>query len=84
MKCYTVTANTYQNPVLKTEYKELSLTEAKLVTQILTDSFRSVECINDVTGEVMFNHYVSDEFLAPLATIPETLKTVEDALNGKY
>jgi hypothetical protein len=84
MKCYTVAAQNYQSPKISVEYPGLSITEAKLVCSILTDSFRNVDCNNELTGESMFNHYVSEDFFTPLATIPETLKTVEDALNGKY
>lgn len=83
MKCCTVTADTHQNPTIKVEFKALTLAEAKLVAHILTGGFRSVECVNDLTGEVMKQYYVSDEFFAPIYTVSEALKNVEALLNGQ-
>lgn len=83
MKCCTVTANTNQNPTIAAEFTGLTLQEARLVAHTLTGGFRSVECVNNITGEVMQQWYVSDEFFRPIFTIPECIKNVEDILNGR-
>ena len=83
MKCCTVTADTHQNPTVKVEFKDLTLAEAKLVAHILMGGFRSVECVNDLTGEVMIQHYVSAEFFAPIYTVSVALKNVEAQLYGQ-
>jgi hypothetical protein len=80
MKCYTVNAHTQSRPYISAEYKELSLQEAKLVTHILSGGFRTVECTNELTGEIMMNNYYSDEFFTPIYTVPECLKNVDDVL----
>ena len=82
MKCYTVNAHTQTRPYISAEYKGLSLQEAKLVTHYLSGGFRTVECTNDVTGEVMMHNYYSDDFFTPIYTIPECLEKVNEVLKA--
>ena len=82
MKCYTVNAHTQSRPYISAEYRELSLQEAKLVTQILSGAFRSIDCTNEVTGEVMMNCYYDTDFFTPVYTVPECLEKVNEVLKG--
>lgn len=82
MKCYTVNAHTQSRPFISAEYKELSLHEAKLVTHILSGGFRTVECANELTGEIMMNNYYADEFFSAIYTVPECLEKVDEILKG--
>ena len=77
---YTVTAKSCENPNITAQYKGLCEDCAFEVVKILGVAFRSVEVLNEETGEVEFTHYVSDNWFSPSMTYGGALDDVVDVV----
>lgn len=61
---YTITAKSEKKDYIITVDKNCA---ARVVDRLMT-AFRDIECVNDDTGEVMFNYYISNEIFVPTDT----------------
>lgn len=73
---YTVTAQNCCNPYITYCIKNLTKKAAYFATQNLCAAFRSIEVVNEETGEVVYSHYEGDEFFQPSATVVEAIARV--------
>ena len=76
MNCYKITADTRQKPKVVFTQTELSFERAKLMATILSGAFRSVDILNEITGEVELQIYTSSEFFSPVYSIAEAFKKI--------
>lgn len=74
---YTIKAQTHQSPQITYERPGLERTQAKLLTTILARAFRSIDVINDFTGEVECQRYTGDAFFLPTTTVGDAIKEAE-------
>ena len=73
---YTVTAENRCNPYITYCIKNLTEKQARFAIKNLWTAFRSVEVVNEETGEVVFSHYEGDEFFQPSETEAEAIAKV--------
>ena len=74
---YTIKAQTDRQPAITYERSRLEPAQAKMLVLILVRAFRSVEVINDFTGEVECQRYASAKFFLPTTTVYDTIKEAE-------
>lgn len=58
---YTVSVSNCKNPHIECKYEGLGLFLALSVAEILGEAFRSIEVMNEETGELVYHCYYSDE-----------------------
>lgn len=78
MDCYKITADTFQEPKVVFTQRGLSFKRVKLMAIVLSGAFRSVEVLNEITGEVELSNYTSSEFFSPVYSVADALKKVEE------
>ena len=77
---YTVTAKSCENPNIVAQYKGLCEKCAGEVAKILGEAFRSVEVLNEETGEVELTYYVGCGWFTPTMTYGWALDGVEEVV----
>ena len=73
---YTVTAENRCSPYITLTLDKLTKKAAYFATQNLCAAFRSIEVVNEETGEVVYSHYEGDEFFQPSETEAEAIAKV--------
>lgn len=73
---YTVTAENRCNPYITYTIQNLTEKQARFAIKNLWTAFRSIEVVNEETGEVVFSHYEGDEFFQPSETEVEAIAKV--------
>lgn len=73
---YTVTAENRCNPYITYSIQNLTEKQARFAIKNLWTAFRSIEVVNEETGEVVFSHYEGDEFFQPSETEAEAIAKV--------
>ena len=71
---YNINAtNCCSNPRISFEYEKLTEKQMRYAVKCLTTAFRKVEVISNETGEVIYDHYESDEIFCPSFTETEAI-----------
>jgi hypothetical protein len=73
---YTVTAENRCNPYITYTIQNLTDKQARFAIKNLWTAFRSIEVVNEETGEVVYSHYEGDEFFQPSETVAEAIAKV--------
>lgn len=73
---YTVIAENRCNPYITYTIQNLTEKQARFAIKNLWTAFRSIEVVNEETGEVVFSHYEGDEFFQPSETEAEAIAKV--------
>lgn len=73
---YAVTAENRCNPYITYHIEKLTEKQARFAIKNLWTAFRSIEVVNEETGEVVFSHYEGDEFFQPSETEAEAIAKV--------
>ena len=79
---YTVTAKSYENSNIVVQYNGLHEKCAGEVAKILGEAFRSVEALNEETGEAELTCYVGGDWFTPTMTYSEALDEIEDVITS--
>lgn len=79
---YTVIAKSYENSNIVVQYSGLHEKCAGEVAKILGEAFRSVEAINEETGEVELTYYVGNGWFTQNMTYGEALDEVDDVITS--
>lgn len=77
---YTITADNGINPKIVFSYSGLNILQARAAYNSLKLAFRTVDVVNDITGEVMISLYRSDEFFEPAFSETEAIENTRAAL----
>lgn len=71
---YNIKADNYNSrPKIVFEYKSLTEKQMRYAVKCLATAFRKVEVISNETGEVIYDHYESDEIFCPSFTETEAI-----------
>lgn len=73
---YSVTAENRSNPYITYHIEGLTEKQARFAFKNLWTAFRSIEIINEETGEVVFSHYEGSDFFQPSETEAEAIAKV--------
>ena len=73
---YSVTAENRCNPYITYHLEGLTEKQARFAIKNLWTAFRSIEVINEETGEVVFSHYEGSDFFQPSETEAEAIAKV--------
>ena len=73
---YTMTARNCEFPSVEVTITDHFFAIAAY-RQIAEKAFRDITICNDDTGEVMYNHYVSDEWWKPMLTVAEAMEELK-------
>jgi hypothetical protein len=77
---YIITADNCMNPKITVRYEGLTEKQVLLAIRCFYGAFRSIEVICSDTGEVMYNHYVSEDFMIYTKSEAEALDELSDCL----